>query len=148
MPTVASASAVGHLYATPEIKENERGKWCRIRFWTSDKVKGQDEKKFTSWGGMVSGPQAEWIAKDGKKGTMVFVSGSIRLDTFKKNDGTESHTIEFTRITECRVLDRQEEGEQAEAPAPAPRRPAAPAPSGGGGDDDSSPPFMRRCEWE
>jgi single-stranded DNA-binding protein len=136
MPTIATACVIGHLYGQPELKENDRGKWCRIRFWTSDKVKGQDEKKFTSWGGMVSGPQAEWIARDGKKGTLVCVSGSIRLDKFAKADGTESYSIEFTRISECRVLDRNEDAPEQQRP----KQPAAQT-KPAAAQSDEEPPF-------
>lgn len=146
MPTLATATVIGHLYGPPELKDGERNKWCRIRFWTSDRIKGQDEKKFTSWGGLVSGPQAEWIARDGKKGTLICVSGTIRLDKYTKSDGAESYSIEFTRISECRSLEGREEREKAASalvsqPAP------APAPAGGSSGDDE-PPFMRRGEWE
>ena len=127
MPTIATASVVGHLNSPPELKTNDRGPWCRIRFWTSDKVRGEEEKKFTTWGGMVGGPQAEWLCRDGKKGSLVFVSGTVRLDKYTKQDGKESYSIEFTRINEARVLDR-EKAEDA-APAPAPRAPAKAAPA-------------------
>ena len=147
MPTIANATVVGHLYAPPELKEGEKGKWCRIRFWTSDKVKGKEDKQFTSWGGVVSGPQAEWIARDGRKGTLVYVSGSIRLDKFTKSDGSESHSVEFTRISECRSLEAKDakDDKPAAQSEPRPARPAAPA---GGGSGSDEPPFMRRGEWE
>ncbi len=139
MPTIATASVVGHLNGPPELKANDRGPWCRIRFWTSDKVKGQDEKKFTTWGGMLGGPQAEWMCRDGKKGSMVFVSGTVRLDKYTKQDGTESYSIEFTRINEARVLDREKEDGAPQAAAPAPRAAARPAPAAAPADDE--PPF-------
>jgi single-stranded DNA-binding protein len=145
MPTLATATVIGHLYGPTELKDGTHGKWCRIRLWTSDKIKGQDEKKFTTWGGMVNGPQAEWIARDGKKGTLVCVTGTVRLDKYVKADKTESYSIEFTRISECRSLEGRDE-QKADTAAPAPARPSAPA-AGGAGDDDS-PPFMRRGEWE
>lgn len=135
MPTIATATVIGHLYGPAELKTNERGSYCRIRFWTSDKVKGQDEKKFTSWGGVVNGPQAEWMARDARKGALVAVSGTIRLDKFKKTDGTESYSIEFTRISEARVLER--EGK----PVDGEDVPSGPAPSQGASASDDQPPF-------
>ncbi len=121
MPTIATAAVVGHLYGPVELKKNDKGSWCLIRFWTNDKVKGEEEKKFTSWGGLVSGPQAEWLARDAKKGSPIFVCGSIRLGSFKKQDGTESHSIEFTRINEARLLER-EDGPEAPVVATATQR--------------------------
>lgn len=108
MPTIATASVVGHLYGPVELKQNDNGHWALVRFWTNDKIKGEAEKKFTSWGGLVSGRQAEWLAKDAKKGSLIFVSGTVRLGSFKKTDGTESHSIEFTRINEARLLERED----------------------------------------
>lgn len=147
MPTVATASVVGHLYAPPEIKQNDKGPYALIRFWTKDrfKVKGQEESRFTSWEGFVNGPQAEWL-KDGKKGSLVFASGSIRLDSFTKSDGTASHRIAFTRISECRLLERDD------APAgDATPRQAAPTPikpsTGGSMAAADDVPFMRLSEW-
>ncbi len=126
MPTIATASVVGHLYGPVELKKNDKGSWALVRFWTSDKIKGEEEKKFTSWGGLVSGPQAEWMARDAKKGSLVFVSGTIRLGSFKKADGTESHSIEFTRINEARLLEREDDPGQSQAPAYAATKRAEP----------------------
>lgn len=137
MPTVANGVVIGHLYAPPELKQGERGPYCRVRFWTSDKVKGQEEKKFTAWGGVVSGPQAEWLARDGKRGSLVMVAGTIRLDEFTKKDGSKSHSIEFTRISEARLLDRREEAPavDGEDVPSGPATPAAAKPL------DDEPPF-------
>jgi len=123
MPTIATCSVVGHSYGPVELKQNDKGKYAQVRFWTSDKVKGQEEKKFTSWEGFVSGPQAEWLAKDCKKGSPLFVQGTIRLGSWKKEDGTESYRIEFTRINECRLLER-EDAAMDQSARPAPRTPA------------------------
>lgn len=158
MPTIANASVVGHLYGPVELKKNDKGSWALVRFWTNDKLKGEEEKKFTSWGGLVSGPQAEWLARDAKKGSLIFVSGSIRLGSFKKQDGTESHSIEFTRIADARLLEREDKPESADPqPQTAAHQPTqrsaprvnvnmggskAPMPPG------DEPPFAPRGEWD
>ena len=143
MPTIATATVIGHLYGPAEIKEGKHGKYARVRLWTSDKIKDQEEKQFTSWGGIVSGPQAEWLARDGIKGSLVFVSGTVRMDKFAKSDGTVSHSIEFVRVSECRVLDAKKSEPQADRPAPS--RPAQAPAAGGSGDDE--PPFARHEDW-
>lgn len=139
MPTIATCSVVGHSYGPVELKKNDRGSYAQVRFWTNDKVKGQDEKKFTAWEGFVSGPQAEWLAKDCIKGSLLFVSGTIRLSSWKNKDGVESHRIEFTRINECRLLERADEGGMAETGSPARAAPIKPAAAGA--TDDSGIPF-------
>lgn len=137
MPSVSSCAVVGHLYAPPEIKQNDRGAYCQVRFWTKDKVKGEAEAVFTSWAGFVNGPQAEWL-RGGVKGSPIFVSGSVRLAKFAKADGTVSHTIEFTRVSEARLLERQEDGQQ-ERPANAAPRATKPAPVHAPYDDGGIP---------
>jgi single-stranded DNA-binding protein len=124
MPTITSCTVIGHAYGPCELKEREGKKYCQIRLWTSYKVKGQEEKQFTSWSGFVNGPQAEWLARDCKKGSLVCVSGSVRLAKFTKQDGTESHTVEFTRVADARCLD-----ERADRTAPATAPVAAARPS-------------------
>jgi single-stranded DNA-binding protein len=122
IPTLSPCAVIGHLYAKPEIKQNDKGAYCQIRFWTKDKLKANEEAKFTSWSAWVHGKPAEWLAA-GEKGSPVWVSGSIRLDTYKRSDGVESHTIAFTRVTDARLVERQEDG-QPEKPVAAPARTA------------------------
>jgi single-stranded DNA-binding protein len=134
MPQFSNCTVVGHLYAKPEIKQNDKGAYCQIRFWTKDKVSGQQEAKFTSWSAWVHGKPAEWLAS-AEKGSPVWVSGSIRLDAFKKNDGTESHTITFTRVLDARMVERADDGQQEKPAVKTTYKPAAQA------VDDSEPPF-------
>jgi hypothetical protein len=70
----------------------------------------------------------------------------VRLDKYTKSDGSESYSIEFTRINECRSLDGRDDA-PARQPA-AESKPARPAPPTGGGSGDDEPPFMRRQEIE
>lgn len=140
MPTASNATVVGHLYGPVELKQNDKGKWALVRFWTSDKIKGQEEKAFTSWGGIVSGLEAEWLARDAKKGSLVLVSGAVRLGSFKKQDGTESHSIEFTRISQCRLLEREDKPASADTAA-APAQRVAPSKPAAAPMSDDEPPF-------
>jgi single-stranded DNA-binding protein len=129
MPSIATASVVGHLYRKPEIKTTNNGASCLISFWTADKVKGEETKQFTSWSGWVNGPQAEWLAT-AEKGSPVFVSGTIRYETRKDKDGKEHHGIAFTRINECRCLDERKDARdenRAVTVKPSKRDPVPPA---------------------
>ena len=119
MPTLASATAIIHLYRPPTSGSEDGKTWAMFNGWTSDKVKpeggGDAEKKFTSFKGFVNGPQAEWLARDGVKGSMVAVTGTIRVDTHTKDNKTSAF-IEFTRVTECRILDSEREDQPAQDP--------------------------------
>lgn len=135
MPTMASCCVIGHLYGPPEAIKDQSRPGASFRFWTSDK-KRDGEKVFTSFRGAVWGPQAEWMLRDGKKGSLVAVTGTFRLDSYEKADGTKGHAIEI-RASEARILDCEHDQHGAEAaqrPAPRP----APTPAAGG---DTEPPF-------
>lgn len=122
MPTLASCTVIGHLYGQPEPIEGQARPGASFRFWTSDKVKGKEDKVFTSYRGAVWGEQSKWLIRDGKKGSLVAVTGTFRLDSFEKSDGTIGHAIEI-RASEARILDREHDQHGAEAaqrPAPRP----------------------------
>jgi single-stranded DNA-binding protein len=156
MPTTLQITAVGHAYGPAELKTNAHGKqYAQIRMWVSENTgkKGPDgkpEKKFTSISAFVNGNEAEWLSKSCKKGSLILLAGSARIDSFKKQDGTESHSILVSRVSTCRVLDRDDvQGAETQEI----RRPAAtgetigrdglrvnpPAIGGGAGDLDDAP---------
>lgn len=138
MPTIATASVVGHAYGPADKFEKDGKTYAKVRFWTSDKIKGKEKKEFTSWSAFVSGLHAEWLLKSCQKGSLIFCSGTVRLSAFEKKDGTVSHAIEFVRVTECRCLDAREADGDVEdtSAAPAPRRPVPHVI-----EKDSEPPF-------
>lgn len=84
----------------------------------------------------MNGIQAEWLCRDAKKGDMVYVAGTIRLGSYKKDDGTEAHSIDFVRVSEARLLERREKDESSNA---APTKPIKAQPVAGA--DESEPPF-------
>ncbi len=116
MPTYAHATIVAHLSADPEYKIGKNGKdFVNVRAWTKDKDwKDKDKVIFTSWRGILSGPSAEWLLRDGKKGSLVVMSGTIRVDIFKPADGEARASIEFTRLEQCTVLDREKQSGQSQ----------------------------------
>lgn len=135
MPTIATCTVLGHLTADAESIPGERI-GCRFRFWTSDKDRN-GEKKFTHFRAAIWGPQAEWMLRDGKKGSVVFVSGSFRLESFEGKNG-KSNNIEI-RASEARVVESKAEREAASDTAAAPQKQAnAPQTVV---DDGSLPPF-------
>lgn len=132
MPTLATCTVVGHLTADPEpIPGQDRA--VRFRVWTSDKPKKDAEKVFTHFRCAMFGPQAEWLLRDGKKSMLVALTGTFRLDSYEKNDGTKGQALEV-RCSDARLLERNEAAPEVQAQ---PRKPAAAAAA----DDDLSPPF-------
>lgn len=146
MPTMLQVTAVGHAYGPAEIKTNSQGKqYAQLRMWTSENTgkkdaDGKPEKKFTSISAFVNGMEAEWLAKSCKKGSLVMVAGLARLDSFAKQDGSVSHSILVSRVSSCRVLDREDKIATANTQElPAARPASAPLPSAVVSDDE--PPF-------
>lgn len=119
--TLAIATVQGHLYRPVEVKQNDKGSYALISFYTKDKDPKTKESAFTSWSGFVHGPQAEWLAP-GKKGCPVLVSGTIRVEKRVDDKGKEHVGVTFTRINEARLLERDEEAAPvAQAPVSRPK---------------------------
>jgi len=137
MPTYAHATVVAHLSADPELKTGSNGKpYVQVRAWTKDKDwKDKSVTHFTNWRGILSGPQAEWLCNDGKKGSMVVMSGAVRVDMYTPEGKDPRASIEFTRLEDCRLLDRAEAGEDNAGSA----KPKA-APCAARVYDDTDPP--------
>ena len=149
MPTYAHATVIGHLSADPELKTNASGQpYVQVRAWTKDKDwRDKDgDPLFTTWRGIISGPQAEWLARDGRKQSLVMLSGTVRVDLYQPAGSEPRASIEFTRLEECRILDRPRKGAGQEESRPAGIAESRPthrqaAPSAPPADDDSETPF-------
>lgn len=131
MPTIANCNLLAHLTADPEPITGGTQQGVRFRVWTSEKPKKDAEKVFTHFRCAAWGKEAEWLLRDGRKGGLVFLSGSFRLESFEKNDGSKGHSIEV-RCSTVRLVDRvdgekPDRDDTAPAAPAAPRRPAAPA---------------------
>jgi single-stranded DNA-binding protein len=112
------------MYAPAKQIGKEDRPGCQFNFYTADKVKnesGEWVKEFTSHTATLWGKEAEWILRDGVKGSLVTVSGTYRVRKWSK-DGKFGAGTEI-KATSALILDRQEEEREAHA-APAPRRPA------------------------
>lgn len=145
MPTLASATVCIHLYEKPQSGGEPGKEWAKFRGYTADNVKattpgGEREKKFSVWEGFVNGMQAKWLAQDGEKGTLVCITGTVRITSFANKEGVIKPYGEFTRVTSAVILDHNGAGEgkpaapEQTAP-PVVKKPTAPAPS------EEEPPF-------
>src|SRR5262249_21330223 len=77
----------GFLAADAETKVSKAGKtWVRLRVGV-----GKDDD--LQWVSVAAFGQAAEVAAKLKKGDRVYVEGSIKLDTWTGNDGTERHGL-------------------------------------------------------
>lgn len=166
MASVNKVILIGNLGADPESRFAPSGDAiCNIRLATTetwrDKNTGE-RREATEWHRVsFYGKLAEIAGQYLRKGSQVYIEGSLRTRKWQDKDGQDRYTTEI-RADEMKMLGGRREGGDApmrsneggggwDAPAPAPRsapakaapRPqSAPAPqSGGFGDFDDDIPF-------
>lgn len=157
MASVNKVILVGHLGKDPETRYAPSGdSICNITLATSETWKDKqsgERKEATEWHRVVFfGKLAEIAGQYLKKGSQVYVEGSLRTRKWQDKDGQDRYTTEI-RGDEMKMLGAREGGtspQQAPAQpsgsradsAPPRQRQAAPQPSGGGfGDFDDDIPF-------
>ena len=163
MASVNKVILVGHIGADPESRFAPSGDAiCNIRIATSEtwKDKNTGEKKEATEWHRVSffGKLADIAGQYLKKGSQVYIEGSLRTRKWQDKEGQDRYTTEI-RGDEMKMLGRREGGGDApmraadsgyQAPAAAAARPAPSAPrpqsqpeqsSSGFGDFDDDIPF-------
>jgi single-strand DNA-binding protein len=165
MASVNKVILVGNLGADPESRFAPSGDAiCNIRLATTetwrDKSTGE-RREATEWHRVAFfGKLAEIAGQYLRKGSQVYIEGSLRTRKWQDKDGQDRYTTEI-RADEMKMLGRREggdapmrggdsgwEGGAQSAPArpqaPAPRtqpQSAPPAQAGGFGDFDDDIPF-------
>jgi single-strand DNA-binding protein len=147
---------VGNLGADPETRYMPSGgAVTNVNIATSeswkDKQTGQPQER-TEWHRVVFFNRLAEIAGEYlKKGSKVYVEGSLRTRKWQGQDGQDRYTTEIV-AAEMQMLDSRGGGQQGggsgysqddygSSSSPAPQRAAAPAPSStGGGTQSSGPP--------
>lgn len=139
---------VGNVGRDPEYRQTSSGTGItKFSLATSDRrFKDQDGNPRTEWHNIVAwGRQAEFCRDYIKKGTQLFIEGTIRYDNYEK-DGvkkyfTEIHVreIEFvgSRQSGGGSGGHEDRGQQSSGPGPADQGP----PQGGFDNDANEPPF-------
>ncbi len=129
---------IGRIGRDAEVKYSQAGK--PITVWALAIDDGFGEHKTTTWlDCAMFGERGPKIAEYIRKGDKLGVSGSIRMETFTKQDGTEKSKVAL-RVQEVALLGEKRQ----DAPQPAQRRePAKPAPKFDDGftDDLEDVPF-------
>ena len=138
MPYHADCTLMGHITADPELKLAGDKPYAKFSLAvdTRAKINGEWGKRTTFWRCTVWGKDAEWLARDAHKGSLVLVSGEPYSEDYTDKEGNKKTSAHHVQCRSARCLERSKPAEQAEAPAPAPKRPAAPA-----AEDIESCPF-------
>ena len=132
MASVNKVILVGNLGADPETRYMPSGDAItNIRIATTDRWKDKasgEMKEATEWHRIAFfGKLAEIAGQYLKKGSQVYIEGSLRTRKWQDKDGQDRYTTEI-RADEMKMLgSRQGSGE-----APPREREAAPAPSSAG----------------
>ena len=140
MPTAINPTVLIHLYEPPKPIGSGDRTGAAFRGYHKTKVKNIQSKEwedhFTSVSGSVWGKEAEWLLRDGVKGSLVMAAGPAYVEKWASEKNGPGAGLRIEAYT-ARILDRKEYGEDKpeHASAPAPRHPA-PAPI-----DDSEAPF-------
>lgn len=132
MASINKVTIIGHLGRDPELRYLPSGEAvCNVSVATSEKWKDKgsgEPREHTEWHRISAfSKTAEIIGQYGRKGSLVYVEGSLR--TREYTDTKTSAQMKATEIKVDRFLilsggrDNQAHGTTA-APAPAPPRPA------------------------
>ena len=158
MASVNRVTLIGNAGRDPETRAFPSGdSVTNVSIATTEKWKDKasgEMKEATEWHRLVfNGRLAEIAAQYIKKGSSVYVEGSIKTRKYTDKDGAEKYATEI-RVDNLKLLDGRPAGAagapapaRAAAPAPAARAPAARAPSGGGGGMDDDIPFAPIHLW-
>ena len=118
---------VGNVGADPEVRSLESGvKTARVRLATTERIYNRQTNETTEqtewhtvifWRGL-----ADVVDKFVRKGSQIYVEGSIHYRDWQGSDGQRHYTTEIT-ASELKLLGRRTEGVQ---PQPSVHQPAQP----------------------
>lgn len=148
MASVNKVILIGNLGRDPEMRYLPSGDAvANLRIATTDKFKDRngDMQEVTEWHSVAFfGRQAEVCGQYLKKGSQVYVEGSLRTRKWQDKDGNDRYTTEIRGDRMQMLGGRGGSGASADYEAPVAEGGAAPRgkPAGGGFDDlDDDIPF-------
>ncbi len=111
---------VGNCGQDPEVRQAPSGSIANISIATSkswkDKNSGQQQER-TEWHRVVFFNRlAEIVAEYVKRGSKVYVEGSLRTRKWQTKDGQDRYTTEIV-ASEMQMLDGRSDGGQSGAPS-------------------------------
>ncbi len=147
MASVNKVILVGNLGRDPESRTfPDGGQITNVTIATTDKWKDKqtgESKEATEWHRVAfTGKLAEIAAKYLRKGSQVYVEGSLRTRKWTDQNGVEKYSTEIRADSMQMLGSRQGDSGQGHAHAPAPsqqRQAPPPASSGFDGMDDDIP---------
>lgn len=150
MASVNKVIIVGNLGRDPETRTFPSGdQVCNVRVATTDKWKDKQSgemREHTEWHAITfNGRLAEIAAQYLRKGSQVYVEGSLRTRKWQDKDGQDRYATEV-RVDQMQMLGGRQDASGERQPsraAPARQAQRSAAPAGGGGfeDMDSDVPF-------
>ena len=147
MASVNKVILVGNLGRDPETRYAPSGDAvCNVSIATTDTWKDKqtgEKKEATEWHRVAFfGKLAEIAGKYLKKGSAVYVEGSLKTRKWQDTNGVERYTTEI-RANEVRMLGGRDGDSHGEPSQPAPQRQAQKPQASGGGfvDGDNEIPF-------
>lgn len=136
--TVNKVILIGHLGQDPELKYTPSGAAVtNFSLATNEYWKDSDgnRKERTEWHRIVLWRKLAEIAGEYlKKGSKVYIEGSLRTRTWDDKDGVKRYTTEVQADT-LTMLDRKQEGGTQQSSAPPADTVAEPAKNGSDEDD-------------
>jgi single-strand DNA-binding protein len=146
MASVNKVIVVGNLGRDPEMRTFPSGdQIASVTIATTDKWKDKqsgEQKEATEWHRVVfNGRLAEIVGQYLRKGSQVYVEGSLRTRKYKDKDGIEKYATEI-RADQMQMLGNKPDGAPAQrhaAPAKAPADTPSPRSSGFDDMDDDIP---------
>lgn len=141
MASVNKVTLIGNLGRDPEMRTFTNGDHvANATLATTDKWKDKqsgEQREHTEWHRLVfNGRLAEIVGQYLRKGSQIYVEGSIRTRKWTDQSGAEKYNTEI-RVDQMQMLSSKQDIEarppaSRPAPAPAPR----PAPANHGGFED------------
>lgn len=112
---------VGHVGASPEVRESNGSKFATMRLATSEKgyvnKQGVSIPERTDWHNLiVNGGLVQVVEGFVHKGSKLLVEGKLRYRKYTANDNTERWTTEIS-VTNLELLDPKPQ-QPAQAPQP------------------------------
>lgn len=112
---------VGHIGASPEVRESNGGKFATMRLATSEKgyvnKQGVSIPERTDWHNLiVNGGLVQVVEGYVHKGSKILIEGKLRYRKYTANDNTERWTTEIS-VTNLELLDPKQT-QPAQAPQP------------------------------
>lgn len=114
--SVNKAILIGNVGTDPNIKTFESGnKNASFSLATSERFKDKsgEQKEQTEWHNIVCwGKTADVVEKYVKKGTQLYVEGSIRTRSYDGNDGQKHYITEITAV-QIQMLGRKSDNQSS-----------------------------------